>query len=82
MQIINRIRFAMTEKTLEDRVLQLEELVSHQERLLEELNGVLIDIRNEHESLRKTVSVQVREIEAKLEGESNSFDPNEKPPHY
>jgi len=72
----------MSAKSLDQRVLQLEELVSHQERLVEELNGVLVDLRAEHDQLKKTVSVQVRNIEAKIETQANPLDPNEQPPHY
>ncbi len=72
----------MSAKSLDDRVLQLEELVSHQERLIEDLNGVLIELRSEHDQLKKSVNSHVQSIEAKLEAQSSSFDPNEKPPHY
>ena len=72
----------MSGKSLEERVLQLEELVSHQERLVEELNGVLVELRVEHDQLKKTVSSQVQNLEAKLESQANPLDPNEKPPHY
>ena len=72
----------MSTKSLEERVVQLEELVSHQERLVDEINGVLVALRAEHDQLKKTVDMQLRSLESKLEAQGNPFDPNEKPPHY
>lgn len=64
---------------LQDRMLELEVKTAYQERTIEELHEVVLELRKELESLR-------REFEA-LRTESQSSDKpigpaNEAPPHY
>lgn len=64
---------------LQDRVLELEVKAAYQERTIEELHEVVLDLRKEIESLR-------REFE-KLREETQSNDKpvgpaHEPPPHY
>ncbi|MCA9217577.1 MAG: SlyX family protein [Planctomycetales bacterium] len=72
----------MTEKPLEDRVRHLEELVSYQEKLLEDLNAILIVQRDAHDELQRRFELEVGRLDARLERQANPLDPNEKPPHY
>ena len=68
---------------LNDRVIALEELLTHQQHLIQQLNDVVIELRgqldglaskqNEHEQRLKTLMESYSQIED---------DPNEKPPHY
>lgn len=64
---------------LADRVLELEVKVAYQERTIESLNDVILDMRTEFETLR-------RDFEA-LRDEAREADKpvgpaNERPPHY
>ena len=64
---------------LQDRVLELEVKTAYQERTLEELHEVILDLRKEIEAFR-------REFDA-LRTETQSADKpigpaNEAPPHY
>ncbi|TWT38292.1 hypothetical protein KOR34_32610 [Posidoniimonas corsicana] len=66
-----------------DRQTQLEELLAHQQRMLDELNSVVTGLRNELDlanlertKLKTTVARLVEHYEAADGG------PDEKPPHY
>lgn len=64
------------------RITQLEEVVTHQQKLLHELNEVLITLRCEHERLRDGLQRRLDRLETLLESQSPAPDPLEKPPHY
>lgn len=72
----------MSSKPLGDRVTQLEEIVSHQERLLNELNEIVVRLRAEHDELRRNTKLHVDRLEARLENSSHDHDSIDKPPHY
>jgi uncharacterized coiled-coil protein SlyX len=72
----------MSEKSLDDRVMQLEELVSHQERLLDELNSVVVRLRAEHDAFRLNTKLQVDRLVSRFESQAGDAEPDEKPPHY
>ncbi|HQF53817.1 MAG TPA: SlyX family protein [Fibrobacteria bacterium] len=64
---------------LTDRILELEVKVAYQERTLDSLNEVILDLRSELETLRREFDVfrdETREAD-------KPFGPaNEPPPHY
>ncbi len=64
---------------MEDRVRELEIKVTYQERLLEELNQVVIEQDKELDRLRRSVELLTDRVKAAAQrGEV----PNEPPPHY
>jgi len=72
----------MPEASLNDRVIQLEELVSHQDHLLQQLNRVIVQLQAEHNELRSAMQRHVDRLESRIESQTDRMDPNEKPPHY
>jgi uncharacterized coiled-coil protein SlyX len=66
---------------LERRVRQLEELVSHQQHLLEQLNQVIVDLRGDLEGLNRQFIYRLLDLQSQL-GRREAEDPDEKPPHY
>ena len=64
-----------------DRVVQLEEIFTHQQQVIDELNQVLIQMREEHDRLCKKVETQQSQIEWLIDNLSEAPS-NEKPPHY
>jgi len=68
---------------LKDRVTRLEESFSHQEHLIEQLNKVVIQLREDIEKLESKHEVQKRHLTQLLENVPVSENPaDEKPPHY
>jgi uncharacterized coiled-coil protein SlyX len=62
-----------------DRITELEVRAAHQQRELEQLHEVLLDLRHELETSRRKVS----EIEEKLRSDAPEVGPaNERPPHW
>ncbi len=71
----------MSELTpLERRVQQLEELVMHQQHLLEQLNEVIVKSRDEWELIQRRHTQRFLEIEMQLA--RGAAEIIEKPPHY
>lgn len=63
----------------EARLLKLEEKVAYQDKLIAELNDVVVSLHRTADAL----SGRVRTIERELRAELGARDmPNEKPPHY
>jgi len=63
----------------EARLLRLEEKVAYQDKLIAELNDVVVSLHHEADGL----AVRLRNIEGALRTELGGRDvPNEKPPHY
>jgi uncharacterized coiled-coil protein SlyX len=61
------------------RLLKLEEKVAYQDKLIAELNEVVVALRRETDAL----GGRVRTIERELRNELGTRDmPNEPPPHY
>lgn len=62
------------------RVTQLEELLMHQQQMLNQLNDVIIGLRNQVEA----IEARCAELTERLEnvGDSLIDDRPEKPPHY
>ena len=68
---------------LEQRVRQLEELVTHHEHVAEQLNQVVVRMRGELTRLEAKVDEQVARLTWKVEQPPEIRDPvDEKPPHY
>ena len=68
---------------MSDRQTQLEELVAHQQRLLDELNAIVTDLRGEIDRLtleQMRLNTTVARLVEYHEGAETS--PDEKPPHY
>ena len=63
----------------EGRLLRLEEKVAYQDKLIAELNDVVVSLHHLVDGLQ----VRLRNIEGALRTELGGRDvPNEKPPHY
>jgi SlyX protein len=63
----------------EARLLKLEEKVAYQDKLIAELNEVVVSLHKKHDQLEARFAV----VEAALRSELGLRDvPNEKPPHY
>jgi uncharacterized coiled-coil protein SlyX len=63
----------------EARLLKLEEKVAYQDKLIAELNDVVVSLHRKHDELAARFTV----VEAALRSEVGRRDvPNEQPPHY
>ena len=67
---------------LEQRLQKLEEVATHQEHLLQQLNDVVVQLRGEHELLQARFHRQLSRLETLIESQASPLDPNERPPHY
>jgi uncharacterized coiled-coil protein SlyX len=65
-----------------DRLLRLEERLSFQQRLLDDLNGEVLAQRRELERLARDLGVCRNALERLLEAPPGVDLPHEKPPHY
>lgn len=64
---------------LEDRVLELEVKAAYQDRTIEALNEVVLELRREIESLRREFEL----LRAEAQSTEKPIGPaNEAPPHY
>lgn len=68
--------------SLSDRVLQLEELLSHHEHRLQQLNEVVVDLLADHDSAKAKFQVRLDRLVSLVQTASEPLDPDEKPPHY
>ena len=71
----------MTED-LKKRIVQLEELYSHQQHYISQLNDALLNVRKELDQLSQSVSQQRSQIDWLTENQDADGPANEKPPHY
>mgnify|MGYP001364239983 CR=1 FL=1 len=69
---------------LESRVTDLEIQISHQEKMLEELNSVIISQQNTLESLKTMNNFILQNLQSIGKTDSNSLSDElqEEPPHY
>ncbi len=70
---------------LQQRVVQLEELFSHHEHHVQQLNGVILELRDELDALRRTYQRQQQQLESLRDQQTSALprEPGEeKPPHY
>ena len=70
------------QRSLQDRVMQLELLLSHQEHLLQQLNDVVVQLRAEQDNLKAKFRERMQRLESIIERQAAAPDPDEKPPHY
>jgi len=68
----------MTTATLESRVTELEIKLTYQDALIETLNQVVIELRNEVEATARRLAKVEQQIQLGLPDET----PDEPPPHY
>jgi SlyX protein len=69
----------MVQPSDEARLLKLEEKVAYQDKLIAELNDVVVSLHRKQDQLEARFAV----VEASLRDEVSLRDaPNEKPPHY
>jgi uncharacterized coiled-coil protein SlyX len=67
-------------QTIEEaRLLKLEEKVAYQDKLIAELNDVVVSLHRAMDALGSRLQVIERELRAELGAREM---PNEKPPHY
>jgi uncharacterized coiled-coil protein SlyX len=70
---------AKTPDEQEARLLKLEEKVAYQDKLIADLNEVVVSLNR----LTGDLGVRLRNVESTVRGEFGARDvPNEKPPHY
>ena len=70
-------------EVLQRRVVQLEELFSHQEHTVQQLNDSVIQLRKELDQLEAKCNEQEGRIRSLAEGHEPTGDPlDEQPPHY
>ncbi len=62
----------------DQQIEELQKKVSYLENYTDELNSVILDMRNEIETLSKSID----EMQQNLGADDTLVDPNEKPPHY
>ena len=68
--------------SLQDQVIQLEELVTHQEHLIQQLNEVLLQVRSDCDRMKTSFQEKIDRLESLAEHQLSDYDPDEKPPHY
>jgi len=62
-----------------DRIVELEIRLSHQERTIEQLNEVVLQMSRDNDLFRRRLD----KLEASLEADDNEVGPaNERPPHW
>lgn len=67
----------------ETRLIRLEEILAHQEQLLENLDVAMTDLRDDLDRVRKQSKLTESQIEWLLANSGGGQDlPHEKPPHY
>lgn len=80
MVLLNAIKNESTMSS-EQRFIDLETKIAHQEYLLEELNQVLYQQQKTIDALETTLKTLSKRLESLGDGEEIR-GPNEKPPHY
>ena len=64
------------------RVLRLEELVSHQQHLLEQLNEVATSLQTQLYRQQQEHKAELEQLRSQMSDASEGDLPHEKPPHY
>jgi uncharacterized coiled-coil protein SlyX len=70
--------------SFEARIVYLEESMCHDQRLLAELNQVIVSLRDEVDRLHRKLAVMDRRMEhwdQRIQSQESDL-PHEKPPHY
>ena len=67
----------------QDRVVRLEELFSHHQHMVQQLNEVIVQLRSEVENLKARSARQEARLQQVADKQASLDDqPDEKPPHY
>ena len=66
----------------EQRLIDLETKIAHQEYLLEELNQVLYEQQKTIDKMEATLASMGKRLKELLKGNEDIRGPDEKPPHY
>ncbi|UOF01892.1 SlyX family protein [Bdellovibrio reynosensis] len=66
----------------EERLIDIETKILHQEHLIEELNQVVYSQQKTIDKLETLLTGLTKRLKEALGGESDDIRPNEKPPHY
>jgi uncharacterized coiled-coil protein SlyX len=69
----------MAEDAAESRLLKLEEKVAYQDKLVADLNEVVVSLHRRFDELRARIDSTERTLRQELDGRDVG---NEKPPHY
>jgi SlyX protein len=64
------------------RITELEERLTHQQHLIDQLNEVVLGQSRQLERLGREIASYVRAVERLAENASGDDLPHEKPPHY
>ena len=67
---------------LERRLIQLEELLSHHEHNYQQLNEVVLGLREEVDALRGSITERLKRLESMADDPASFQRPDERPPHY
>lgn len=67
---------------LNDRIMRLEELVSHQQHLLEQLNEVTTSLQTQLYRQQQEHKAELDRLRSQITSDSQGNLPHEKPPHY
>lgn len=67
---------------LHDRILRLEELVSHQQHLLEQLNEVATSLQTQLFRQQQEHKAELEKLRSQMSDSADGDLPHEKPPHY
>lgn len=68
---------------LHRRLVQLEEWFTHEERKVQQLNQVILELHTHIDSLQKRMAAMEHRLQWVAENSSGNEDlPHEKPPHY
>jgi len=68
--------------SLEDRVTTLEELVSYQQHLLQQLNDVIVTMQSSIDQVDKNTVTKIDRLNWLINNPQSDDLPHEKPPHY
>jgi uncharacterized coiled-coil protein SlyX len=71
--------------TLQNRVVQLEELFSHHQHHVQQLNEVIVKVRDELDALKAKCAIQQSRLDSLSDSRSFAEDEDpadQKPPHY
>ncbi|MCH7688962.1 MAG: SlyX family protein [Planctomycetes bacterium] len=68
--------------SLNDRLIELESIVMHQQNDLEQMNNVILNQQREIESLNRKIQQFENRLEETREGPENRDPLEERPPHY
>ncbi len=68
--------------SLGDRVVRLEELVSHQQYLLEQLDQTIVSLQRQLDRVNRENKQELERLRAEITEQSGDDLPHERPPHY